>query len=282
MADITLTAGAWEAVIRPQTGGCLAGLFRDRLPILREMPAQSNEVLASACFPLVPYCNRIAEGRFAFGNREVRIGPNMAQQRHPLHGMGWKSAWAVTHQGAGSAVLDHAYDGGGEWPWPYLARQHIMLDEEGCTIALQVENRATESAPLGLGLHPYFRRSATTKVRFEAEEMLSIDAEFLPDGKVQAADAMAQWSKLSALPETLVDHCFTGWKGRATIADDQGTITIAASGAPFLHVFSPPRSNELCLEPVNHPPDALNRASASVPMVPKGCAVSVAMRIEAG
>ena len=54
MVDITLTAGAWQAVIRPQTGGCLAGLFRDRLPILREMPAQSDEVLASACFPLVP------------------------------------------------------------------------------------------------------------------------------------------------------------------------------------------------------------------------------------
>lgn len=282
MAEITLTAGLWKAVIRPQTGGSLAGLSRGDLPILREMPAQSDEVLESACFPLVPYCNRIAEGSFAFGGRQVRISPNMAPQRHPLHGLGWKSAWTVTRQGAGSAVLEHAYDGGGEWPWPYLARQHIMLDEEGCTIALQVENRASEAAPLGLGLHPYFRRSATTQVRFEAEEMLGIDAEFLPDGTAHPAGAFADWSKGSALPETLVDHCFRGWKGSAAIADDRGTIHIQASGAPLLHVFSPPRSNELCLEPVNHPPDALKRASASVPSVPAGCAVSVAMRIEAG
>tara|TARA_B100000678_G_scaffold290502_1_gene303602 strand:+ start:1632 stop:2480 length:849 start_codon:yes stop_codon:yes gene_type:complete len=282
MADITLTAGAWEAVIRPQTGGCLAGLFRDRLPILREMPSQSNEVLASACFPLVPYCNRIAKGRFAFGDRQVRIGPNLAPQRHPLHGFGWTSSWTIARQDSGSAVLEHAYGGGGEWPWPYLVRQHIMLDEEGCTIMLQVENRASEDAPLGLGLHPYFRRSATTQVCFDADGMLGIDAEFLPDGKLHRADAIAEWTKGSALPETLVDHCFTGWNGRATIADDQGTITIAASGAPFLHVFSPARSDELCLEPVNHPPDALNLASGSVPSVPKGCAVSVAMRIEAG
>ncbi|MBX7534950.1 aldose 1-epimerase [Qipengyuania sp. GH1] len=282
MAEITLTAGLWKAVIRPQTGGCLAGLSRGNLPILREMPAQPDEVLGSACFPLVPYCNRIADGNFAFGDRQVRISPNMAPQRHPLHGLGWKSAWPVTRQAAGSAVLEHAYEGGGEWPWSYLARQHIVLDEEGCTIALQVENRASDAAPLGLGLHPYFRRSATTQVRFDADEMLGIDAEFLPDGTAHPADAFADWSKGSALPEMLIDHCFTGWNGKAAIADDQGIITIQAWGAPFLHVFSPPRSDDLCLEPVNHPPDALNRASASVPSVPAGCAISVAMRIEAG
>ena len=278
---IELAAGAWRAALRPEIGGCLAALERDNFPVLRKMADDADHPLQSACFPLVPYCNRIAEGRFAFAELAVEVAPNLPPQPHPLHGLGWLQPWRVVRSDATSALLEHAHDGSGEWPWAYVAHQHVALDEAGCTVRLMVRNAAPEPAPMGLGLHPYFRRAPETTVRFEAETMLGIDAGFLPDGKRHPPGALADWNAGAELPEVLVDHCFAGWSGLATIADARGTIALRGFGAPHCHVFAPPGSGQLCLEPINHTPDALNRAPETMPVVQPGCAAGIAMRIEA-
>ncbi len=277
---IDLSAGLWHAALRPAVGGCLASLSHDEVPVLRAMAAGADHPLQSACFPLVPYCNRIAEGCFTFGGSAVRIAPNLNPQRHPLHGTGWLRPWRVVRCDAGSALLEDDYAGDGEWPWAYTAHQHIALDETGLTIRLLVENRAADPAPIGLGLHPYFRRSPDTVVTFSARAMLGIDGAFLPDGTRKAADTFAPWNKGATLPDTLVDHCFTGWDGRATIQDSHGAIAVRGFGAPYCHVYASPGGTELCVEPVSHTPDALNRAPGQMAVLPPGAAAAVALRIE--
>ncbi len=277
---IPLASGEWAARLRPEIGGAVAALAHRDIPVLRTMDDAATHPLAAACFPLVPYCNRIAEGRFSFGGRAIRIAPNMSPQHHPLHGLGWMRPWRVLRADGSSALLEDAYDGSGEWPWPYLAHQHVALDDTGCTLRLTVENRAAKPAPIGLGLHPYFRRSADSMVTFDAETMLGIDAQFLPDGARYPADHLAPWSAGAPVPATLVDHCFTGWSGTAHIRDTHGTIRLRAFGAPCCHVFMPPGGVDLCIEPVTHPPDALNREPAAMPVVAPGTAVAVVLRIE--
>lgn len=278
---IELAAARWRAELRPEIGGCLAALSCDGVPVLRKMAEEAKHPLESSCFPLVPYCNRIAGGRFRWNGREVSIAPNLAPQRHPLHGLGWLLPWRVVRRDAASALLEHAYDGAGEWPWVYVAHQHVALDETGCTIRLMVQNRAAEAAPMGLGLHPYFRRSPETRVQFAAEAMLGIDGEFLPDGAHHPPDSLASWSHGAALPDELVDHCFAGWAGTATISDGQGTISLRGFGAPHCHVFAPSGGEELCLEPVSHTPDVLSHAPEGMTVLPPTCAAGIAMRIEA-
>ena len=281
MADLTLAAGAWEARLRPETGGCLSGLSLDGVPVLRAMPEDAGHPLRLACFPLVPYCNRIAEGRFAFAGREVTLTPNLPPHPHPLHGLGWLREWRVIRHDATSALLEDDYAGDADWPWPYRAHQHVALDESGCTIRLMAENRAAEPAPLGLGLHPYLRRAPDTRVTFAARTMLGLAPDFLPDGTAHPADTLAPWCEGAALPAALVDHCFTGWEGVASVSDAHGAIALRGFGTPHCHVFAPPGGEELCVEPVNHPPDALNREASAMPVVGPGCAVGIGLRIEA-
>lgn len=278
---IELAAGAWRAALRPEIGGCLAALAHDGVPVLRTMAEDADHPLQSACFPLVPYCNRIAEGRFAWGRRKIEIAPNLPPQRHPVHGLGWLTPWRVVRSDAASALLEHAYDGAEEWPWAYVAHQHVALDDAGCTVRLIAQNRAAQPAPMGLGLHPYFRRSSESVVTLRAEAMLGIDAEFLPDGEIHDANALAAWSDGARLPDMLVDNSFARWSSSATIADALGTITLRGFGAPHCHLYAPPGGGELCIEPVNHLPDALNRAPEEMPVVQPGCAAGIAMRIEA-
>ena len=68
---IVLAASDWTTVLRPELGGSVASLTWKGRDVLRPTPAEATDPLQTACFPLVPYANRIAGGRFAFGGREA-------------------------------------------------------------------------------------------------------------------------------------------------------------------------------------------------------------------
>src|SRR5687767_6124737 len=92
---IELASGPYAMAIDPACGGSVSSLTWRGEPVLRTKTGVG--VLDSACFPLVPFCNRIASSRFTFEGVEVALAPN-----HPgdpsdlvLHGFGWVSAWTV-------------------------------------------------------------------------------------------------------------------------------------------------------------------------------------------
>ena len=245
------------------------------------MPARSRDPLESACFPLAPYCNRIREGRFRFGGRQVVLPPNHPPERHSLHGLSWRRRWKVERRAEDRCVLADEYNGSGPWPWPYRAEQRIRLGPRGCTITLFLTNRGEHTMPAGIGLHPYFRRSTDTRVRFTADRVLLADDGMLPTGVAAPPYHFAEWATGAALPRETVDHCFAGWVGEVAIEDSAGAIVMSASGAPHLHVYAPSGGSALCFEPVSHTPDALNRSPAEMTVLPPGCSAALTMRIAA-
>ena len=275
---LRLQSGEWRAELRPEIGGCLASLTRGGREILRTMPEGASNPLESACFPLVPYCNRIRDGRFEWQGRDVRLPANFPPEPHSLHGLGWQQPWDVTREAGFKCALAHSHDGKGGWPWAYEAHQRVRLGPEGCAITLDVTNRADEPMPCGLGLHPYPRRRGETRVSFAAAAMLEVDGGLIPNG---AATSASHWCQGSDLPARTIDHCFTGWDGLARADDDLGSITVRARGARFLHLYAPEDGSALCLEPVSHQPDALNSAPQQMIALPPGCTASLTMWVSA-
>ncbi|MBO9519233.1 MAG: aldose 1-epimerase [Porphyrobacter sp.] len=278
---ISLTAGAWEAEVRPEAGGSIAALRYREIDVLRPMPAGSLDPLQAACFPLVPYCNRIASGRFEWAEEEIQLPPNFLPERHSLHGLSWQRPWKVESQVDTKCVLVDDYDGSEAWPWAYHAQQRIRLGPKGCAITLVLINRSAEPMPAGLGLHPYFRRRPEAAVRFEADHVLLVSAETLPTGVTAPAGHFGEFASGHTLPPETVDHCFVQWHGTAEISDDLGTIRLSADGTPHLHLYAPADGSALCLEPVSHTPDALNRAPGEMTVLPPGCAAAMTLWISA-
>ena len=279
--DLTLRAGAWQATVRPEVGGALASLTFNGAEVLRTMPEGSANPLDAACFPLVPYCNRIRDGRFSWDGRTVQMPANFPPEPHSLHGLGWQAPWTVTAEAGFKCSLSHSYDGSGAWPWAYEAEQRVRLGSQGCAITLHVTNRGDTAMPCGLGLHPYFRRRPETRVRFSATGMLEVGDDMIPTGALSPPDRFTNWRDGALLPTQTVDHCFTGWPGTAEITDELGTITLEARGATFLHLYAPADASALCLEPVTHSPDALNRALQEMIVLPPRCTGSLTLRISA-
>jgi aldose 1-epimerase len=211
----------------------------------------------------------------------VALTPNHLPEPHALHGLGWHQAWELTESGPDFARLVHTHDGKTEWPWPYRSEQHIRLDHQGLEMSITITNLADEPAPAGLGLHPYFRRSGETVVRFTAEALLVCEPGLLPTGELAPADTLAAWSDGAALPAATVDHCHTGWNGQAIITDARGEVLLTASNAGYLHVYAPEDGSALCLEPVSHRPDARNTCPGDMSVLAPGETLSLSMRITA-
>jgi aldose 1-epimerase len=279
---LTLRSGGWQAAVRPEVGGSLASLTFDGREVLRTMPLTSTSPLEAACFALAPYCNRIRDGRFTFAGREIVLPPNFAPERHSIHGLSWQREWRVESQSENKCVIVDHYDGTGPWPWAYRAEQRVRLGDKGCAITLVLTNLGDTAMPAGIGLHPYFRRREGVRVAFAADHVLLSDPECLPTGVTAPAGHFAEFRHGAALPAETVDHCFAEWSGEATIEDDLGTIHVSASGAPHLHVYAPAADGSaLCCEPVNHTPDALNRAPEEMTILPPGCSATLTLRISA-
>jgi aldose 1-epimerase len=154
---LKLGAGQLTLELSPSIGGAISAfewLEGDVLrPILRKCHRPLEKVLEAASFPLVPYVNRIRDGRVSFRGHEVRTAPNMPGDPSPLHGQGWLNPWIVEQADERHAVLSFRH-GPGEWPWAYEACQEFALDEGGLTIKLECQNLSEEPMPCGLGQHP--------------------------------------------------------------------------------------------------------------------------------
>ena len=268
VADLnTLKAGDYQVVLDVARGGSIARFDWRGEPLMR--PTAGPGILDVACFVLVPFSNRIANGVFQAGPRTVRIAPNFPGQAHPhpLHGFGWTSAWSLVVQTADHAILRHEYPAG-EWPWVYVAEQEFALRADGLTHTLRLQNLADEPMPAGLGFHPYFPVTAQTRYHGRHRREWQVDGDGLPVGMIEA-DSAIDWWHGGPVDTRTVDTAYAGREGDLTIAwpERELALTISPSAnLPCTVVFTPTGAGYFCAEPVSHATDAINRTDSHDPM----------------
>jgi aldose 1-epimerase len=258
---VSLTSGHLHVELSPEKGGSIRQfewVAEDRrTPILRQSHSGAATVLDMASFPLVPFVNRIRDGRFAFRGRTVALPPNMAGDPSPLHGQGWLGEWQVEAADQHSATLrfDHP---AGEWPWSYRAWQYIDLDERGLSLSLACRNTSAEPMPCGLGQHPYFPCTPATRLDTRALTAWEIDEQVLPVAEVPAAGRFDLEDR-QVCGQNL-DHGFGGWSGTARMTDPAWpfALTLSSPTAGFFQLYSPESGGLFVAEPVTHANAALN------------------------
>jgi len=252
MAPVELARGPLRLVLRPDVGGSIAGLWREGTAVLRACdPGALASPLDAACYPLVPYSNRLGFRRFEWLGRAYTTAPNFGASPHSLHGVGWQRPWRIVSQGADEVALALAHAGDADWPFAFEAEQRFALGERGLRIDAGFTNTAAVAAPVGLGWHPFFPRRARSHLRADVTHRWQNDASGLPARSVPQSGIDARVSDLH------YDDCFDGWNGAARIDDELLSIAIVAPWTRLV-VYTPGHEDWYCVEPVSHVNDALN------------------------
>lgn len=251
-----LRAGDLTLVLAPLIGGSIARFSYGSQDLMRPAPASALDAGQMACFPLVPFSNRIREGRFVCDGREVRLTPNLPGDPSPLHGQGWRGAWRIDSRDDRSATMSFIHEPG-EWPWRYAATQVFALDERGLSVKLSCRNLSAERMPCGLALHPYFRCDADTRLRTGVTDVWTIDERVLPVNRVPATGRFDPNN--GPVCSRGLDHGYEGWSGSALIDWGAGAKLRMTAAAPRFQLYAPPEGELFVAEPVENANAALNR-----------------------
>lgn len=253
-AVFELHAGALRLALRPDLGGCIAGLWHRDVAVLRSSdPMQLDTARRSGCYPLVPYSNRLAYRRFRWKGSDYTTAPNFDASPHSVHGVAWLRAWSVVASSAVDVGLSYRHEADAHWPFPFEVSQHFTLAPSTLRVQLQFTNLADIAQPVGLGWHPYFAKRARSRLHVELSDRWDSDAAQLPVRK------HAQPGIDSDIAHLDFDNCFEGWAGPARIRDEKMALQLTSS-MQRLVVYTPREKDYFCVEPVSHVSNAIHMA----------------------
>jgi aldose 1-epimerase len=259
--SVNLAHGDCAVELRPELGGSVARFTWRGRDALRPAPADAAHPLDMACFPLVPFANRIADGAFSFKGKHVQLPLTDVHLPHALHGDGWLMPWQAASSGEDRAVLRFEHQGA-EWPWRYAAQQTFVLTDDGLTISLSITNLSASAMPVSGGFHPYFPRTRETRFHATVDGVWLVNASLIPSRHVPQHELYdLSDAELSSAP--FADNCYTGFSGTAQIDIPEHDLAItldASNNLRFLHMYLPTGEPYFCAEPVSAMPDAFNRS----------------------
>jgi aldose 1-epimerase len=235
--DITLTAGDAEAIVRPGNGGRVAGLRVGGLELLRQGER-------FGCFPMVPWCGRIRDGRFRDG-AVVHQMP-LSAPPHAMHGTARDGVWRTARTSADEAVM--TYDLVDPWPYPGRVTQAVTLTGNALTLTMSVETYES-SFPAQVGWHPWFNRNLgrdDVRIDFQPAWQEERGEDHLPTGH-RIDPKPGPWDDCFGMPGG-VDVTLT-WPGQLELR--------VTSPVEWVVVYDEQQA-AVCVEPQTGPPGGLN------------------------
>ncbi|MER6179394.1 aldose 1-epimerase [Streptomyces sp. NPDC001652] len=236
---ITLTAGDAEVTVLPGNGGRIGGLRVGGTELLRQGER-------FGCFPMVPWCGRIRDGRFRDGATVHQMPLNSPP--HAIHGTARDGAWRVARTTADEAVI--TYDLVEPWPHPGRVTQQVALTPDAVTLTMSVETYDS-SFPAQIGWHPWFNRNLggeDVRLAFSAAWQEERGDDHLPTGN-RLDLKPGPWDDCFGMPGG-VDVTLT-WPGRLELT--------VASREEWVVVYDE-QAEAVCVEPQTGPPNGLNTA----------------------
>ncbi|WEX90368.1 aldose 1-epimerase [Sinorhizobium garamanticum] len=216
---------------------------------------------AEAGFPLVPFGNRIEGNSFTFDGERFFLEPNTSGDPFCLHGDGWLSEWELKSHSGEQATLSFVHAERAGSPYAYEAVQDVRLDGSTLVLSLTVTNISARRLPFGLGHHPFFPRTAGTRLRARAKRIWGERIGHLPDVPGPIPRTL-DFTEGNVLPAHWMNNAYDGWDGDASIEwpERQLALRLETQGAfGCFMIYSPGADADFfCFEPMTHLPNAHN------------------------
>jgi aldose 1-epimerase len=194
---------------------------------------------------LVPWPNRIEDGRYDFGGRTYQLPLNELERRNAIHGLVRWSHWSVADRAADRVAFEHLLYPQPGYPFALELRAEYSLAQQGLAVQIEATNAGSEAAPFGAGWHPYLAVASEVvddvELRVPAATVLVADERSLPVRSGAVAEEGLDFREAGPIGQVRLDHCFTDLErngdGRAAARVGATTLWVDET-FPYLMVFT--------------------------------------------
>ncbi len=302
-----LTSGRVRAHV-VEVGGGLRSLTVDGTDVVAGYP-ESAMAPSGRGQLLVPWPNRVRDGRYAFAGREHELPITERATGNASHGLVRWAPFRPTERDDDRVVLVHTLHPQPGYPWALEVRVAWQVDERGLTCTTRLTNVGDATAPVGYGAHPYLALGSTpaaeARLTVPGDRVVLVDEErLLPTGTHDVGEVPLSGSASPGgfdlrggepLGERAIDNAYTGltrgpdgcWT--VTLEADGRTVDLwGGPGLDWVQVFTgrsdpaalpPGQPAGIAVEPLSCPPDAFGSGEGLVSLEP-GAAWSAQWGIE--
>jgi aldose 1-epimerase len=273
MTAITLANPTLRLVVDPASGMNLYAfsVFQGNawLPVMPDTTGtrgRPSADLKESSFVMVPYSNRIEDGRFAFAGKAYQLQNG---ERHAIHGDVRSRAWQVEEADGQRlrASFDSRRHENVNWPWPFAATLEYALADYVLASRMTLQNLGDSAMPAGFGWHPYYSRWLTRQdeavhLQFAVAGVYpDANNNRIPSGPGQPPAAHQDFRREKALPPDLfLDMCCYGYDGNGSISwPESGVKLVYRCSAECTHlVMYNPARPYFAVEPVTNANNGVN------------------------
>lgn len=233
---------------------------------------------------LMPWANRIRDGRYRFGARDLQLGLTDPGHGNASHGLARWAAWTVEEHTATSVSLVLRLMAQTGYPWTLDLHVLYDLSADGLRVTQTATNMSQDPAPYASGAHPYLCVGSAIEdleLCVPAAERLLVDDRLLPVGS-ERVGSEHDYRAARRIGAAELDVAY-GSLGReaghatATLVDPatgRGVALWVDEHHRWLQVFTPPPVDgvrqAVAVEPMTAPADAYNSGTDLTTLAPAG------------
>ncbi len=243
---------------------------------------------AARGLPLVPWPNRLHDGRYTFDGAEHELPLDERAKSNALHGLARYLSWTPVDVADERVTMAVTIWPRPQWPFTLSVSVEYVLGPDGLVVTTTAENSGAGDAPYACGWHPYLTvgtaRIDEAELHLAARTYLPTDADQIPTGRVEVAGTDHDFRSARPIGDVVIDHAYADLArdadglGRLTLRNpaDGREVDLWADGAyDYLEVFTGEtvpqperRRGGLGVEPMTAPPNALQTGEDLVRLTP--------------
>jgi aldose 1-epimerase len=213
-----------HAAVITEIGATLRELTLDDSPVVDGFDVD-EAASAGRGQVLAPWPNRLEDGTYSFMGQDGRADLDEPERGNAIHGLvRWKS-WAPDLKTTDAVVLRHELRRQPAYPWDIDLVVTYALSDRGLRVTTAATNRSSETAPFGIGFHPYLSLGTDAVddvvLTIPAAEHLVTDERGLPTGRKAVSGTPLDFREPRAVAETALDTAFVNLRrdaaGRAVV-----------------------------------------------------------------
>ncbi|MCY7401192.1 MAG: aldose 1-epimerase family protein [Nocardioides sp.] len=276
-------AAAGHTAVVTESGGALRSLTHHGRALVHGF-AEDQMSSGGRGQLLMPWPNRIRDGRYEFGGRDLQLGLTDPGHGNASHGLARWAAWTVEEHTATSVSLVYRVMAQTGYPWTVDLHVLYDLSADGLQVTQTATNLSPDPAPYASGAHPYLCVGDSIEdleLHLPVRTRMLVDERLIPHGTEPVAGEL-DFTVPRRIGNAVLDDAY----GSLVREDARATATVAdpASGRGvalwvderhrWLQVFTPPavdgRRSAIAIEPMTAPADAFNSGTDLATLAPAG------------